>query len=1219
MRRISELKIFPLKTRIGLFLFFLALWFTIFGKNYTIKTYSLEDGLPQSQTLCFLSDSKGYLWIGTYGGGLSRFDSHGFTSYTTKDGLSDNAIYSIYEDRSHHLWLGTDNGVNVFDGKHFRVFTTKDGLSHNSIRGILEDENGVTWIATYGGGVDTFNGTSFKHLTTNDGLVDNDVNCMVRDGRGHFWFGTEKGVSEYNGKIFRKFTTNEGLPGDRVRFIHEDRGGHLWFATDKGACRYDGTSFTLFTTREGLCDNDVRAIWEDCDGHMWFTTANGVSRYDGSLFTTYTTHHGLSYNLVVNVMEDREKNIWLATDLGITKLSPSAFNTVTREDGLSDNAVWSLWDDREGNIWIATDKRIALYNDRKKPHITLLSNDAVKNSAYPFYEDRKGGLWFGTSPGLMFYKNGSFSDLSKQTGMEMKEVFSIFEDRRENVWIGTRRNGVTRFDGRLAVEYTTKDGLIDNMVNTIAEDNNGRIWFGTGNGIGIFDGDRFTSITTDDWLNNRFINTILLDPGDASGALWIGTFGGGVTRCEPSQDPKNSVVDTFTTNDGLKDNEILLMIFDNDGHLWIGTNKGASTLDVTEYKKTGKKIFKFYGKEDGFIGIECNQNAVCKDSKGNLWFGTIYGATRYDPGEDKLNTVESSTYITGLKLFMETVNLSAYSDSQPSGADLPAVLELPYNQNHLTFEFIGISFTVPEKVRYRFKLDGFDQDWSPESVATYVTYSNLPPGDYTFMVKSCNNSGLWNKEPATYGFTIRAPFWKTWLFYLLCVVGGGIALSTYIRVRTRKLQKHRRILEHKVHIRTLELEKEKAKVERINLELEERVRERTEKLAVANKQLVQAQKMEAIGTLAGGVAHDLNNVLAGIISYPELMLMKLPEDSPLRKYLLTIKTSGEKAAAIVQDLLTLARRGVEVREILNLNSIISDSLASPEIGKLKFYHPNVRIEPSLDENLLYITGSLIHISKTIVNLVSNATEAMPNGGTVSISTVNRYLEKNVPIRGYDNVKEGEYVAVTVSDTGIGISKEDIERIFEPFYTKKEMGRSGTGLGMTVVWSTVQDHSGYITVESIENKGTTITLYFPGTREEPEKEKYRLSLREYMGNGETILAVDDVPEQRDVITLMLTELGYSVSTVNSGEEAVDYVKNKPVDLVVLDMIMDPGIDGLETYKRILKRYPHQKAIIVSGYSETERVKEALSLGAGAYVKKPYLLEEIGMAIKRELRR
>ncbi|MBW1673882.1 MAG: PAS domain S-box protein [Deltaproteobacteria bacterium] len=338
-------------------------------------------------------------------------------------------------------------------------------------------------------------------------------------------------------------------------------------------------------------------------------------------------------------------------------------------------------------------------------------------------------------------------------------------------------------------------------------------------------------------------------------------------------------------------------------------------------------------------------------------------------------------------------------------------------------------------------------------------------------------------------------------------------------------------------------------------------------------QLQRAQKMEAIGTLAGGVAHDLNNILAGLVSYPELLLMDLPEDSPLRKPISTIQRSGEKAAAIVQDLLTLARRGVAITEVVNLNNIISDYLKSPEYEKLQSFYSNVKVKMDLATNLINILGSPVHLSKSIMNLVSNAAEAMGEGGEILISTENRYIDK--PIRDYDNVKEGDYITLTVSDTGVGISPEDMEKIFEPFYTKKKMGRSGTGLGMAVVWGTVKDHKGYIDVQSVEGKGTTFTLYFPITRKEIAEDKSLVSIEDYMGKGESILVVDDVEEQREIASQILKKLGYSVTSVSRGEEAVDYMKNNSADLLILDMIMDPGIDGLDTYKKILELHPGQK--------------------------------------------
>jgi CheY-like chemotaxis protein len=298
-----------------------------------------------------------------------------------------------------------------------------------------------------------------------------------------------------------------------------------------------------------------------------------------------------------------------------------------------------------------------------------------------------------------------------------------------------------------------------------------------------------------------------------------------------------------------------------------------------------------------------------------------------------------------------------------------------------------------------------------------------------------------------------------------------------------------------------------------------------------------------------------------------------------------------------------------------VNHIIQEYFKSPEHKRLISDCPGVEFETNLEPGLLNIIGSSVHLSKTIMNLVSNAAESMPSGGTVSISTENRYID--TPMGGFENVKEGDYVVVTVSDTGIGIAPGDIGRIFEPFYSKKVMGRSGTGLGMAVVWGTVKDHDGYIDVQSTEGKWTTFRLYFPATRDELSKEKTILPIEDYKGKGESILIIDDVEEQRDIASNILEMLDYSVTAVSSGEEALAYMKNHSADLLVLDMIMDPGMDGLETYKEILELHPGQKAIITSGFSETKRLKKTQELGAGRYIKKPYFIETLGVAVREEL--
>jgi two-component system cell cycle sensor histidine kinase/response regulator CckA len=462
----------------------------------------------------------------------------------------------------------------------------------------------------------------------------------------------------------------------------------------------------------------------------------------------------------------------------------------------------------------------------------------------------------------------------------------------------------------------------------------------------------------------------------------------------------------------------------------------------------------------------------------------------------------------------------------------------------------------------------------------------------------------------------------SYIFTLLLTAGIGrisdLTRNLRYELKERKrfeseLQQYKQNLEKLVKKRTEELIKTN---ERLKQEIMEREKTNIEKQNLEIN-LQRAEKMEALGIIAGSVAHDLNNILSGIMNYPELMLLDIPEDSPLRKPILTIQNSGEKAAAVVQDLLTLARRGVIATQVININQIISDFLKSPEFLKLNDDYPGINIETHTTPHLLNIHGSPIHLSKAIMNLISNSMEAMKRGDQLIISTANVYIDK--PRCMYRVLEEGDYVTVKISDTGEGIPEEYLDKIFEPFYTKKVMGRSGTGLGLSIVWGTIKDHKGYVDVQSVAGEGTTFTLYFPATREDMVSKDPNLKWEHYTGNGESILVIDDIELQRDVCTSILKKLGYSVRSVSSGEEAVEYLQNNSADLLVLDMIMNNGINGVATYERVIAIHPAQKAIIVSGFAESEQVKKVQALGAGAFVRKPYTLEKMGIAVKNELQK
>ncbi|MFH2058789.1 MAG: PAS domain S-box protein [Pseudomonadota bacterium] len=382
------------------------------------------------------------------------------------------------------------------------------------------------------------------------------------------------------------------------------------------------------------------------------------------------------------------------------------------------------------------------------------------------------------------------------------------------------------------------------------------------------------------------------------------------------------------------------------------------------------------------------------------------------------------------------------------------------------------------------------------------------------------------------------------------------------------------------------------------------------------EKLIRAEKLERFGILAASVAHDLNNILSGIATYPEVLMMNDRLDPDIRKSLGIIKDSGQKASAVVSDLLTVARGTSAEMEILNLNSIIHRYSISRDFKKTKTTYPNVKIEIDTEPELLNIKGSYIHIEKTIMNLVYHAVEEVykQSDSRVCITTTNNYIDPS--LSGYEDVALGEYVILQVTDNGCGIEKHHIQNIFDPFFTKKEMGKSGTGLGLTVVWNAVQDHNGYIFVTP-STKGTCFEVLFPAVRQEIPIKTRPYSIEDIKGQGQLILVVDDLKDQQTIALTILNSLGYKAQSVDNGIDAVEFIKTRSVDLVILDMIMAPSISGLETYRLIQTINPGQKAILASGYSKSNDVSLAQDLGAGSFIKKPYTLLDMGIAIKEEL--
>ncbi len=888
------------------------------GRSFT--HFSDTEGLSNNFVLSILEDRVGNIWFGTNGGGVNKYDGNrveaiesgenippqlqkdlkkingklvkSFTQFTQKQGLSSNIVRSILEDRNGNIWFGTEGGgLSKYDGNSFTYFTEKDGLCNNDVRSILEDKKGNLWFGTNGGGVSKYDGKSFTNLTNNEGLSSNFVSSIMEDNSGNIWFGTlggglnkydgsrveaiEKGenisqldqrdLKKINGKLVKSFTyytDEEGLCNNLIFSILEDKSGNIWFGSyGGGLSKYDGKSFTHFTEKEGLSNNGVYSILEDKNGNLWFgTKGGGVNKYDGKSFSHYTQKEGLSSNVVLSILADKNGNIWFGTkgggvcrydaghsvNGGIGKLG--MFTHFTEKEGLSNNIVRRILEDKNGSIWFGTDGggltkydgNIVEAVERGEKIPLQLRQDLKKvNGKYV----------------------KSFTHFTEKEGLSNNSVYSILEDKRGNLWIGTAGGGVTKYDPSAKLRtgsesfthFIDKDGLSNNSVVSMLEDKKGNLWFGTGGGgIDKYDGNRIEAI-------ERGENIPLIDQQDLKKVN--GKFVKSFTH--------------FTEREGLINNFVFSMLEDKNGNLWFGTRFGLSKL-VNNYIERMAKLsdkanneqpvlFKNYTYEDGFLGIGCNSNSLFEDKNGTIWIGANNRLTAFHPEGEASDTIPPNIQVTSIELFNENiawVNLmkdgrgakdeghAAMDTSLVLGNgvkvtdfnfdrltkwyNLPENLSLAYNNNFLTFNFIGITQKQNKKVKYQYKLDGLDDNWSAVTSRTEAPYANLPQGAYAFKVKAMNSEGYWSNV-FNYTFTIRPPWYETWWFRSLVAVIILVLLYSFYSWRTASLRENKKQLEKTVIERTAEVVHQKDEAEKQRILVEKKQKEILDSITYAKR------------------------------------------------------------------------------------------------------------------------------------------------------------------------------------------------------------------------------------------------------------------------------------------------------------------------------------------------------------------------------------------------
>ncbi|HBS87497.1 MAG: hypothetical protein A2W91_00475 [Bacteroidetes bacterium GWF2_38_335] len=823
-------------------------YFSGFSQTYHYTQYSVENGLAQSQVLCLYQDENDNMWIGTNGEGINKFNGKKFNNITTQDGLVGNYVYCIVKDSKGLMWIGTNSGISIFDGKKYQNFSTEQGLPHNRVYAIAEDKSRKQmWIATEKG-VAIYKNGKISTFTKSETLVNTFVYSLLVDKKNNVWFGTYgKGLVRLSGNNIQNYTKENGLYMNVVRTMEQDHKGNIIIGTLNGLNYFD---YQKDTIKSIAIDNpnSVNTI-TDCiieeNGDIWISVYSGnlhklryINNNLSLVFSIYTI--GSAKN-IWTLFQDREKNIWFGTiDFGLFRFGGLRFYNYNEDnDKLQNNSVYAICQSRDGNFWIGTKnsgiaKMITDEQSRKPEFIDYTYNmvnvdgkprkmlKLAGSSITSIMEDKDGALWVTTSNGLTMLRNDSlFNFLPTEGNNKLAKIIvkpgltslpcnHIIQDHRGTFWVGTP-NGVTKIIDTTFINFNKTFPILEKKnIYQIYQDHERQLWFMSDSGVYVYNYKNIKHIGKEDGLVNEMVVTVTQDKENN---YWFGTKQG-VFFYNPTVGYKH--IDAAS---GLSSNNIYLLIFDNDGNLFIGTPKGLDMLNARKFVSEGVVEIRHFGNQEGFIGQECNLNACFKDKKGKLWFGTVKGVTIFDPAYDKINPVKPYTQITNMKLAYKEFNWAPYCDKFDEKTGLPVNLVLPYDKNHITFEFVASSLTIPEKVKYQVMLEGLDTDWSPPRSKNEAEYPALPPGDYTFKVRACNNDGIWEEVPTTITFTIKPPFWKTWWFYTIVVITILIIIYIFIKRREAALRRDKMILEEKVRQRTAEVVKQKEIVEQKNKDI----------------------------------------------------------------------------------------------------------------------------------------------------------------------------------------------------------------------------------------------------------------------------------------------------------------------------------------------------------------------------------------------------------------
>ncbi|PKV66766.1 two-component regulator propeller domain-containing protein [Pontibacter ramchanderi] len=786
------------------------------AQQFNFRNWSLEQGLPQSQVNDVIQDHKGQLWVATYGG-LSRFDGSTFHTYTKRDGMSSNSISCLLLDSRHRLWIGTtDKGLMLHTSDGFYGYDLQAGLPPGGVYSIAEDSQGTIWVAT-GSGIYSLTKNKFVRHPI---LPPTHFNDILFTATNELWAASDsQGVYRVNAKGLIHYTTaNSALPHDAVNVLNQSPDGTIWIGTANGAATFKLNNLEEFDLPAGIQNPNIRDFTTDNYGHQWLSVhLNGILKFDGKEFQHLTRYSGLRTDKVNCITTDREGNIWIGTTgHGLMQYRNPWFVHYFDMGQVKEPVVTALAQDTKGRVWLGTDDGYAAFME--SGILNWLETDIWPKGTtlHSMWVANEKDVWVCTSNGLYRLGPANISHYGTAQGLPAAEVYQALPMGNGDLLLATAAGLAVLPPNRLQINPLQKPQLTG-KVYALHRDSNGRIWVGAEKGVFNYEAG---SVQSSAGLGDTGFGEIRTIAEDASGTLYFGGFNYGIMAWHDKwKAPK-----VFNSRNGLPNEGIKSLFVDNTNHLWVGTSRGVLKVQLDQLHDLGRLTIRSYANQEGFRGLEVSNKGITQTPDGTVWFATAKGLTMYLPEMDRRNQVYPHTMLTSIMLFQKPTDWESMGYKVDSTSGLPLDLRLPHNRNHLTFDFQGISLTAPDRVRYRYRLKGHDDQWSAVSDYSFATYASLDPGTYTFQLLAANSDGYWTPSPLSYTFTIVPPVWRREWFIVLLVLLGTAATISVVRLRERSLVKLNTMLEQKVQHRTQLLEEKNREKEILLKEIHHRVK-----------------------------------------------------------------------------------------------------------------------------------------------------------------------------------------------------------------------------------------------------------------------------------------------------------------------------------------------------------------------------------------------------------